>query len=29
MIWGDGFGTAFGGFRQFGAMTGGFWKAYG
>jgi hypothetical protein len=28
-IWGDGFGTAFGGFRQFGAMSGGLRKACG
>jgi hypothetical protein len=28
-IWGDGFGTAFGGFRQFGAMSGGLRKAFG
>jgi hypothetical protein len=25
-IWGDGFGTVFGGFRQFGALSGGLWK---
>jgi hypothetical protein len=28
-IWGDRFGTAFGGFQQFGAMSGGLRKAYG
>jgi hypothetical protein len=25
-IWGDGFGNAFSGFRQFGALSGGLWK---
>jgi hypothetical protein len=28
-IWGDGFGTTLGGFRQFGAMSGGLRKACG
>jgi hypothetical protein len=25
-IWGDGFGTMFGGLKQFGALSGGLWK---